>query len=70
MTIRVVLSHKTVYQFDRSVMVQPHVVRLRSVSHCRTPIHGYSLKVSPSAHFINWQQDPFGNHLAWRWNVV
>jgi uncharacterized protein (DUF2126 family) len=24
----------------------------------------YSLSVTPREHFINWQQDPFGNHIA------
>ncbi len=34
------------------------------LSHCRTPITAYSLNVKPENHFINWQQDPFGNFLA------
>ena len=50
MTIRVALS--------------PHLVRLKPAPHCRTPIDAYSLTVSGGPHFINWQQDPFGNHLA------
>ena len=52
------------YRFDRAVRLSPHVVRLRPAPHCRTPILAYSLAVKPKNHFINWQQDPFGNHLA------
>ncbi len=64
MTIRVAISHKTHYQFDRRISLAPHTIRLRPAPHCRTHIHAYSLKVEPANHFINWQQDPFGNYLA------
>ncbi len=64
MTIRVALNHFTRYRFDRAVRLSPHVVRLRPAPHCRTPIEAYSLRVKPDGHFINWQQDPFGNYLA------
>lgn len=64
MTIRVAIQHKTTYKFDRFVNVAPHILRLRPAPHSRTHIHGYSLKVSPTEHFINWQQDPFGNFQA------
>jgi uncharacterized protein (DUF2126 family)/transglutaminase-like putative cysteine protease len=64
MTIRVALHHKTHYTFDRAVNVSPHEVRLRPASHCRTPIESYSIKVKPAKHFLNWQQDPYGNWLA------
>lgn len=64
MTIRVALEHRTTYTFDRAVEVFPHTVRLRPAPHTRTPITSYSLKVSPEPHFLNWQQDAFGNYLA------
>ncbi|TCO82065.1 uncharacterized protein (DUF2126 family) [Plasticicumulans lactativorans] len=64
MTIRVALNHKTSYRFDRAVGLSPHIVRLRPAPHARTPIPAYSLKISPQPHFINWQQDPFGNFQA------
>jgi uncharacterized protein (DUF2126 family)/transglutaminase-like putative cysteine protease len=64
MTIRVALNHRTGYQYDRPVQLSAHLIRLRPAAHCRTPIRSYSLKVEPANHFVNWQQDPFGNHVA------
>ncbi len=64
MTIQVALHHKTTYSFDRLVSLSPHEVRLRPASHCRTPILSYSLKVQPAKHFLNWQQDGYGNWVA------
>jgi len=63
-TIRVAINHKTEYRYNKPVSVSPHIFRLRPAVHSRTPIESYSLKISPSKHFINWQQDPFGNFLA------
>ena len=64
MSIHVALEHRSVYRFDRAVHVSPHVVRLRPAPHCRTPVRSYSMRVTPEVHFVNWQQDPFGNFLA------
>ena len=64
MSIRVALHHKTVYQYQRPVLLYPQIVRLRPAAHCRTPIDSYSLRILPKTHFLNWQQDPQGNYLA------
>jgi uncharacterized protein (DUF2126 family) len=64
MTIRVALHHQTRYVFDRQVALSPHEVRLRPAPHCRTPIHSYSLRIEPEKHFVNWQQDAYGNYIA------
>ncbi len=64
MAIRVALNHKTTYHYDRQVALSPHEVKLRPAAHARTPILAYSLKVTPETHFVNWQQDPYGNYIA------
>ena len=64
MTIRVALRHSTHYDFDKPVAVAPHQIRLKPAPHCRTPIEAYSLTITGGEYFINWQQDPFGNHVA------
>ncbi|HXB31539.1 MAG TPA: transglutaminase family protein, partial [Puia sp.] len=64
MAIRVAINHKTAYQYDRFVSLSPHIFRLRPAVHSRTHIEAYSFKITPKEHFINWQQDPFGNYQA------
>ena len=64
MSIKVAVRHSTSYEFDKPVTASPHIVRLRPAPHTRTPISSYSLNIEPANHFINWQQDPFGNYQA------
>lgn len=64
MAIRVALNHKTTYEYERPARLGRQLVRLRPAPHNRTPIHRYSLRITPEEHFINWQQDPHGNYVA------
>ncbi len=64
MSITTLLTHASVYEYSRPVVMGPQVVRLRPAPHCRTTVLGYSLRVEGGEHYLNWQQDPFGNWEA------
>lgn len=64
MSIQVAIRHHTKYQYDRQIKLWPQTIRLRPAPHTRSKIISYALRVQPETHFINWQQDPFGNYLA------
>lgn len=64
MSIQASIYHLTHYKYDRPVTLSPQVIRLRPAPHSRTPVISHSLKVSPGGHFVNHQQDLYGNWLA------
>ncbi|MBB3985754.1 uncharacterized protein (DUF2126 family)/transglutaminase-like putative cysteine protease [Sagittula marina] len=64
MAITASIRHLTHYKYDRPVKLSPQIIRLRPAPHSRTRVISHSLKVGPEPHFVNHQQDIYGNWLA------
>ncbi|MGH6805569.1 MAG: transglutaminase family protein, partial [Ensifer adhaerens] len=64
MSIKASIYHLTHYTYDRPIRLSPQIIRLKPAAHSKTKVISHSLKVSPANHFVNLQQDPYGNYLA------
>jgi len=64
MSIKAGIYHLTHYKYDNPVRLGPQIIRLKPAAHSKTKVISHSLKVSPENHFVNLQQDPYGNYLA------
>lgn len=61
--MRLLLRHRSRYDYERPAALGPHEVRLRPASHAKAKIETYSLQVNPPCK-MHWQQDIAGNHIA------
>jgi uncharacterized protein (DUF2126 family)/transglutaminase-like putative cysteine protease len=64
MSIKAGIYHLTHYIYDKPVRLGPQIIRLKPAAHSKTTVISHALKVSPENHFVNLQQDPYGNYLA------
>jgi uncharacterized protein (DUF2126 family)/transglutaminase-like putative cysteine protease len=64
LSIKAAIYHLTHYTYDRPVLLQPQIIRLKPAPHSKTKVLSHSLKVHPAGHFVNLQQDPYGNWLS------
>ncbi len=61
--MRILLQHRSRYQYPEPASLGPHTIRLRPAAHARTPIESYSLNIEEPCQ-LRWQHDVYGNHVA------
>jgi transglutaminase-like putative cysteine protease len=61
--LRILLKHRSRYEYARPATLGPHTIRLRPASHAKANVETYALHVEPECR-LRWQQDPAGNHVA------
>ncbi len=64
MSIKAAIYHLTHYKYDNPVNLGPQIIRLKPAAHSKTKVISHALKVTPENHFVNLQQDPYGNYQA------
>ncbi len=62
-SVRLLIQHQSRYRYPRPAALGPHIIRLRPASHTRARVETYGMHIEQE-HFLRWQQDPFGNHVA------
>ena len=61
--MRVLLQHRSRYEYGRPATLGTHTIRLRPASHSKAKVETYSLHVEPECK-LRWQQDPANNYVA------
>ncbi|MEL6546039.1 MAG: transglutaminase N-terminal domain-containing protein, partial [Myxococcota bacterium] len=61
--MRILLQHRSRYDYPEPAHLGPHTIRLRPAAHARTPVESYSLNVAEPCQ-MRWQHDVYGNHVA------
>lgn len=58
--MRLRISHRTFYQYDRVVRLQPHLLYLRPRENPLLKVHKFELKLDPDGR-VSWMRDDFDN---------
>jgi len=61
--VRLLIQHRSLYQYPKPAYLGPHMLRLRPADHTSAIIENYSLSVE-QAQFLHWTRDPYGNRIA------